>query len=40
VKPELMQHIKAVHATFLSAGLPLPQVSRRAGERGLADAYI
>jgi PAS domain S-box-containing protein len=29
VKPELIQHIKAVHATFLSAqGLPLPPVFR------------
>jgi two-component system NtrC family sensor kinase len=29
VKPELMQHIKAVHATFLSAqGLPLPAIFR------------
>jgi two-component system NtrC family sensor kinase len=29
VKPELLQHIKAVHATFLSAqGLPLPPVFR------------
>jgi PAS domain S-box-containing protein len=42
VKPELMQHIKAVHATFLSArGLPLPQVFRDAQTKeGLADAYI
>jgi PAS domain S-box-containing protein len=42
VKPELMQHIKAVHATFLSArGLPLPQVFRDAQtQEGLADAYI
>jgi PAS domain S-box-containing protein len=42
VKPELMQHIKAVHATFLSAkGLPLPQVFRDAqAKEGLADAYI
>jgi PAS domain S-box-containing protein len=42
VKPELMQHIKAVHATFLSArGLPLPQVFRDAqAQEGLADAYI
>ncbi len=42
VKPELMQHIKAVHATFLSArGLPLPQVFRDAQAREeLADAYI
>jgi PAS domain S-box-containing protein len=42
VRPELMQHIKAVHATFLSAkGLPLPQVFRDAqAKEGLADAYI
>jgi len=42
VKPELMQHIKAVHATFLSAkSLPLPQVFRDAQTKeGLADAYI
>jgi len=31
VKPELMQHIRAVHATFLSMqGLPLPPVFREA----------
>src|SRR5947207_14177506 len=31
VRPELMQHIKAVHATFLSAqGLSLPQIFRDA----------
>ena len=42
VRPELMQHIKAVHATFLSArGLPLPQVFRDAQEREeIVDAYI
>src|SRR5260370_38589777 len=42
VKPELMQHIKAVHATFLSAkSLPLPQVFRDAQTKeGLADASI
>jgi two-component system, NtrC family, sensor kinase len=29
LQPELLQHVKAVHATFLSAqGLPLPQVFR------------
>jgi PAS domain S-box-containing protein len=29
IQPELLQHVKAVHATFLSAqGLPLPQVFR------------
>ena len=29
VQPELLQHIKAVHATFLSTqGLPLPQIFR------------
>jgi two-component system NtrC family sensor kinase len=42
VKPELMQHIRAVHATFLSAqGLPLPQVFRDAQAREeLVAAYI
>src|SRR5438309_5464758 len=37
-----MQHIKAVHATFLSArGLPLPQVIRDAqGREEIVDAYI
>jgi PAS domain S-box-containing protein len=42
VNPELMQHIKAVHATFLSAqGLPLPPVFRDAQAREeLVAAYI
>jgi PAS domain S-box-containing protein len=42
VKPELMQHIRTVHATFLSAqGLPLPQIFRDAQAREeLATAYI
>src|SRR6266851_5433309 len=42
VKPELMQHIKAVHATFLSVqGLALPQIFRdiQAREELLA-AYV
>ncbi len=34
VKPELMQHIEAVHATFLSVqGLPLPPVFREAQQK-------
>jgi PAS domain S-box-containing protein len=42
VKSELMQHIKAVHATFLSVqGLPLPAVFRDAQmKEELAAAYI
>jgi two-component system NtrC family sensor kinase len=42
VKPELLEHIKAVHATFVSAqGLPLPHVFRDAQiKEGLATAYI
>jgi len=42
VKSELMQHIKAVHATFLSLqGLPLPAVFRDAQiKEELAVAYI
>jgi len=42
VKPELVQHIKAVHATFLSAqGLPLPPVFRDAQiKEGIATAYV
>jgi two-component system NtrC family sensor kinase len=42
VKPELMQHIKAVHATFLSTqGLPLPPVFREGQQKeGLVVAYI
>ncbi|HYL86373.1 MAG TPA: PAS domain S-box protein [Candidatus Angelobacter sp.] len=42
VKPELLEHIKAVHATFVSAqGLPLPQVFRDAQlKEGIAAPYI
>jgi two-component system NtrC family sensor kinase len=42
VKPELLQHIKAVHATFLSAqGLPLPPIFRDAQiKEEIAAAYI
>jgi PAS domain S-box-containing protein len=42
VKPELMQHIKAVHATFLSAqGLPLPPAFREAQQKeDVVVAYI
>ena len=42
VNPELMQHIKAVHATFLSAqGLPLPSIFREAqAKEELVAAYI
>ena len=42
VKPELMQHIKSVHATFLSAqGLPLPPIFRDAqAKEEIVDAYI
>jgi len=42
VKPELMQHIKAVHATFLSAqGLPLPSLFRDAQQKeDIVVAYI
>ena len=42
VKPELMQHIKAVHATFISTqGLPLPPVFREAQQKEeLVVAYI
>jgi len=42
VKPELMQHIKDAHATFISAqGLPLPAVFRDAQmKEGIATAYI
>jgi PAS domain S-box-containing protein len=42
VKPELIQHIKAVHATFLSAqGLPLPSAFRDAQlKEQIAAAYI
>jgi len=42
VKPELMQHIRAVHATFLSVqGLPLPPVFREAQQKEeIVVAYI
>jgi PAS domain S-box-containing protein len=42
VKPELLQHIKEVHATFLSVqGLPLPPVFRDAQiKEGIATAYV
>ena len=35
VQPELLQHINAVHATFLSAqGLPLPPIFRDGATEG------
>lgn len=42
VKPELLQHIKAVHATFLSTqGLPLPSVFRDTQiKEGIASSYV
>jgi two-component system NtrC family sensor kinase len=42
VQPELLQHIKAVRATFLSAqGLALPQILRDAQRKeGLLSAYV
>ena len=42
VQPELLQHIKAVHATFLSAqGLPIPIVLREAQRKeGLHSAFV
>ncbi|HEY4818556.1 MAG TPA: PAS domain S-box protein [Candidatus Acidoferrum sp.] len=42
IQPELLQHIKAVHATFLSAqGLPLPLVLREAQRKeGLHSAFV
>jgi two-component system NtrC family sensor kinase len=42
VQPELLQHIKAVHATFLSAqGLPVPMVLREAQRKeGLHSAFV
>ncbi|MHB8607875.1 MAG: PAS domain S-box protein [Candidatus Acidiferrales bacterium] len=42
VKPELLQHIKAVHATFLSVqGLPLPAIFREAQRKEeLLSEYI
>jgi two-component system NtrC family sensor kinase len=42
VKPELLHHIKAVHATFLSVqGLPLPAIFREAQRKEeLVSAYV
>jgi PAS domain S-box-containing protein len=42
VQPELLQHIKAVHATFLSAqGLPIPMILREAQRKeGLHSAFV
>jgi PAS domain S-box-containing protein len=42
VQPELLPHIKAVHATFLSAqGLPLPPIFRDAQQKeGLVSAFV
>jgi len=42
VKPELLEHIRAVHATFVSVqGLPLPHVFRDAQlKEGLLSSYI
>jgi len=42
VQPELLPHIKAVHATFLSAqGLPLPAIFRDAQQKeGLASSFV
>jgi two-component system NtrC family sensor kinase len=42
VQPDLLKHIKAVHATFLSAiGLPLPQVFRDVQrQEGIVAAYV
>jgi two-component system NtrC family sensor kinase len=42
VKPELLQHIKSVHATFLSVqGLPLPTIFREAQRKEeLVSAYV
>jgi len=42
VQPDLMHHIKAVHATFLSAqGLPIPAVLREAqNKEGLQSAFV
>ena len=42
VQPELLQHIKAVHATFLSAqGLPLPPIFREAQQKeGLVSSFL
>jgi PAS domain S-box-containing protein len=42
LQPELLQHIKAVHATFLSAqGLPIPQLLREAQRNeGLQSVFV
>jgi PAS domain S-box-containing protein len=42
VQPELLQHIQAVHATFLSAqGLPLPPAFREAQQKeGLLSSFV
>jgi PAS domain S-box-containing protein len=42
LQPELLQHIKAVHATFLSAqGLPIPALLREAQRKeGLQSAFV
>jgi PAS domain S-box-containing protein len=42
IQPELLQHIKAVHATFLSAqGLPIPVVLREAQrQEGLHSVFV
>ena len=42
VQPDLLQHIKAVHATFLSAqGLPIPAILREAQRKeGLHSAFV
>jgi PAS domain S-box-containing protein len=42
VPPELSQHIKAMHATFLSAqGLPLPPIFRTAQQKeGIASSFL
>jgi len=42
MQPELLQHIKAVHATFLSAqGLPIPVILREAQRKeGLHSAFV
>ena len=42
LQPELLQHIKAVHATFLSAqGLPIPMVLREAQRKeGLHSVFV
>jgi PAS domain S-box-containing protein len=42
IQPELLEHIKAVHATFLSAhGLALPQIFREAlAKEGIVSSYV